>query len=75
MASADDDNGDPVPWRADPGRSETRWDPDSHPGPGAPYGQPYGLPESRSPGPRLRWWLLVALGLVLIVITIVLLRR
>lgn len=72
MAPADDDNEDPMPWRADPGRSETRWDPGSQPDQGTPYGQPYGLPRS---GPRARRWLLVALGLALIIITIVLLRR
>jgi hypothetical protein len=30
MAPADDDNEEPVPWRTDPGRSETRWEPERY---------------------------------------------
>jgi hypothetical protein len=64
--AADDDEEGPMPWRADPGRSETRWDQGS-----APYGQPGGYPVPRSAGPRPRWLLLVALGLALVVVAVV----
>jgi hypothetical protein len=56
MAPADDDNEEPVPWRADPGRSETRWEPVQ--------------PRPRYAAPRSRRWLVLAVALTVVIVII-----
>jgi hypothetical protein len=69
MAPADDDNEEPVPWRSDPGRSETRWEPGDY-----SYGDDAESPVYGAPRGSRRVWLLIALGIALVIIILIVVR-